>query len=1058
MSPGLNSTMTQLTIASATLLAGLAVAGAEPVEEASNFFERKIRPVLVDNCFECHGEKKQKGELRLDSIEAILAGGESGPALVPGQPEQSRLIKGVSYADPDFQMPPKKRLTERQVADLTLWIKQGAHWPSSPAGSAVAKSRTSDPAAKDQTWWSFQPIKRPTLPQLPQTSTNDTAAIDAFVLADLQKRNIEPNPRATKRELIRRAYFDLIGVPPTYEEVTAFETDKSPDAYERLLDRLLAMPQYGERWGRHWLDVVRFAQTTGYERDGEKPFAWRYRDYVIKAFNEDKPYDQFIKEQLAGDELPQVTNDSLIATGFFRLGVYDDEPADKQMAIFDEYDDYISTTGAAFLGLTLGCARCHDHKFDPIPQSDYYSLLAFFRGVRGYEAPKFTHDSAAFVPLADPDIVKRWHAELDARLKPVEEKLAVAKVTVETFRKSREQRQAELKKLQIEPGTATTDEASRSLTSKVASLKEELTQLDVETKSKSSELQKLQEEADKIRNDKAPWEWALAVKEKEGKPDPTHILVRGNPLSPAAEVQPAFLSAFDRPKPRMEEKAGTRHRLALAEWMASADHPLTARVMANRIWKHHFGRGLVRTTTDFGHAGALPTNQPLLDWLAAEFISNGWSIKNLHRMIMLSETYRRSSRADNEQAARIDPANDLLWRQNLHRLEAEAIRDTVLHVSGKLNLKPGGRGFFPRLAGEVIAGASRPGLDWETSSEDEESRRSVYTFIKRTMLAPSLQSFDYSTTDSPLGERPTTTVAPQSLVLLNDSFMQKQAAAFARRLTPHEGDGLAFQVRRAYQLALGRNPTQAELKLALDLVEKQSLGFEQLGHRITFRPDVPESIYNAYQDKLHAEDHLVGPRDGWSYFRGDWSRDYEGIRTVDRVRGPFALWTGGVIGDGVIRAKVMLHRAVEFASILFRASATNHIQSGYELALDARQQKLVLRRHTTNVTTLAEAPAPITAASHDLKIELLRGEIRVWLDDNLKPLIVATDMTINQPGSIGVRTWGAAVSLDKLSINANGETLDAIQTTSRTPEELRKQAIESLCLALLNLNELVYVD
>ena len=409
------------------LVANRGLNAAEASAEALTFFENKVRPILAENCFGCHGPDQQKGQLRLDSREAILMGGENGPALMAGQPDESRLIQTVRQSHPGSQTPPPKRLTDRQIGDLSEWVKLGAPWP---AGEQVSIRRPKLAAAiteKDRTYWAFQPIQRPSLPQIANRKSQIANPIDVFVLADLAKQDIQPNPPATRRELIRRAYFDLIGLPPTYEQVRAFEQDGSPDAYEELLDHLLSLSQYGERWGRHWLDVVRFAQSTGYERDAEKPLAWRYRDYVIKSFNEDKPYDQFIKEQLAGDELPNPTHDAIVATGFYRLGVYDDEPADKQMAVFEEYDDYIVTTGAAFLGLTLGCARCHDHKFDPIPQSDYYSLLAFFRGIRGYDGEKITLDSGGFVPLAETARVRDWQMELAAKLKPLDEKLAAAK-------------------------------------------------------------------------------------------------------------------------------------------------------------------------------------------------------------------------------------------------------------------------------------------------------------------------------------------------------------------------------------------------------------------------------------------------------------------------------------------------------------------------------------------------------------------------------------------------------------------------------------------------------
>jgi cytochrome c553 len=416
------------------------------------FFENKIRPLLADQCYSCHSVKaeKTKGGLRVDSLESLLKGGDSGPALVPGDAEKSLLIKAVRYVDPDLQMPPKgKKLSERQIADLTQWVKAGAPWPETDKAAVRPTKVSHEIAEKDRSWWAFQPIRRPE-PPLVTRKSQIVNPIDSFIRAELDAKHLKPNPPATKRELIRRAYFDLIGLPPTPEQIAAFEKDKSPDAWAQLIDHLLSLPQYGERWGRHWLDVARFAQSNGYERDGEKPESWRYRDYVVRAFNEDKPYDQFIREQIAGDELERVTFDSIIATGFHHLGVRDDEPDDKRMAEFDELDDMLSTTGSAFLGLTIGCARCHEHKFDPIPQADYYSLLSFFRNIRLYESPKYTLDSANYVPLAEPAKLAEWRSARDARVKALEDKVAAAKDEAEKKKlnqqiEGRERREASLR-------------------------------------------------------------------------------------------------------------------------------------------------------------------------------------------------------------------------------------------------------------------------------------------------------------------------------------------------------------------------------------------------------------------------------------------------------------------------------------------------------------------------------------------------------------------------------------------------------------------------------------
>ena len=996
------------------------------------FFESKIRPLLAEHCYSCHSAKaeKLKGGLYVDSLEGLLKGGDLGSALIPGDAEKSLLIKAVRYTDADLQMPPKgKKLSDRQIADLTRWVKAGAPWPETDKAIARPAKTTHEITEKDKSWWAFQPIRRPT--PVVSRKTQNVNPIDSLIHERLDEKKLKPNPIATKRELIRRAYFDLIGLPPTPEQVTAFEKDKSPDAWARLIDELLALPQYGERWGRHWLDVARFAQSNGYERDGEKPESWRYRDYVVKAFNEDKPYDQFIKEQIAGDELERVTFDSIIATGFQRLGVRDDEPDDKRMAEFDELDDVLATTGSAFLGLTIGCARCHDHKFDPIPQADYYSLLSFFRNIRLSEGAQHTLDSPNYVPLADPAKVAEWRASNEAKLKPLQEKLA-----------------------------ATKDEAEKK---------------------------KLTPQIESVKAERPPFEFALAVRERGLKPPPTHVLIRGNAGSPGPEVQPAFLKVLGSRKPSLAAPAtgatSTGRRRALAEWIASAENPLTARVMVNRIWQHHFGRGIVTTTSDFGRAGVLPTHPQLLDWLAAEFIENGWSIKRLHKTIMLSQTFQMSSRAENAKAGDLDPGNDLLWRQNLRRLEAEALRDTLLAISGRLNPKMGGRGFFPRLSGEVLAGQSRPGMDWEISSADELSRRSLYAYVRRTMSVPMLDAFDYSNTTSPLNERPVTTVAPQSLLMLNDAFMQQQAAAFADRLEkecgpvaadvrrrthdadgelqtppPHVGSYMEKFIQRGFQFAVGREPTRRERELSRDYINRQQKSFAALRTRLTFQPDVPTSLYIDYMGRLRPEQFLIGPQAGWSYHQGRWSAAYESIRSVERDRGPFAFTTAASFSNGFVEAKIFLHTACESAGLFFRATAKDNEAHGYEVALEPREQRIILRRHAGELTTLAQASAEIpTARSLPLKIQATDARIRVWLGDNAKPVIDFTDAKpLLASGQVGARAWGAALSIDNLVLRPDGAASVVVRDEELAPPERR--AREAFCLLLLNLNEVVYVD
>jgi hypothetical protein len=712
-------------------ISGSAAGAAEPRNpspEEVQFFEKSIRPLLVAQCLKCHGPEKQQAHLRLDSRVGMLQGGDSGAAIKPGEPDESLLIKAIRYEE--LEMPPDRRLDEREVDALVHWIKMGATWPNSEDAPLQLRQPGLSITERDREFWSFRPIARPPIPAVRNTSWARNE-IDQFVAARLEQDNLSPSTNATKRELIRRLYFDLLGLPPTYEQVEVFLADAMPDAYERLVDHLLSSPHYGERWGRHWLDVVRFAQSNGYERDNEKPLAWMYRDYVIRAMNADKPFDQFVCEQLAGDEFETKTDDSITATAFYRLGPWDDEPADKRQAEWDEYDEIVSTTGAVFLGLTIGCARCHDHKFDPIPQKDYYALTAFLRNIRRYGKDR-----------------SPTHYE------PDEAAILVS----------------------LPSGSGNT----------------------------------------------------LAVTERGATPPPTRLLIRGDSGNPGDEVQPSFVqvlcdpdeAAVPLPTPTKEAPSSGR-RTVFADWVTSPRHPLTSRVIVNRLWHYHFGRGIVETPNDFGRSGLRPSHPELLDWLATELVRRGWSLKAMHRLIVTSSTYRQASRADNPRAIRADPANRLLWRQNLHRLEAEAIRDSVLFASGSLNLKMAGRGIFPRLPAEVLATQSRPGSGWDDCPLAEQARRSVYIFIKRTLGVPILETLDFASPDTSAPARATTTIAPQALILLNSSFIEEQAKVFADRISRETKAEPKALVERAFQLALARQPTADECRVALDFLGRQ---------------------------------------------------------------------------------------------------------------------------------------------------------------------------------------------------------------------------------------------
>jgi hypothetical protein len=732
------------------LFAVAALAG-EPSAEQAQFFETKVRPILVENCQRCHGEKKQSGGLRLDSAAGLLAGGESGPAVVPGEPEKSPLVEAINYGG--LQMPPDARLKIEQVNLLTEWVKIGVPWPGSSDVALQPRKPGFVITDADRQWWSFQPVRRTAVPRIHNSEFRMQNAIDVFVEEKLKSNGLTPSAEADRHTLIRRLSFDLVGLPPTLDEAIAFENDNRPDAYERLVDRLLASPQYGERWARHWLDVVRFAQSNGYERDSEKPLAWRYRDYVIRALNQDKPYDQFLIEQLAGDELEPVTDDSLSATGYYRLGVWDDEPDDGKQAKADEFDDIVSTTASAMLGLTLGCARCHDHKFDPIAQEDYYSFTAFFHNIHLYGKV----------------------ADVVGGGQPVDKE--------GIFRK--------------------------------------LPSGDGET---------------------------LCVREHDEAPPKSFVYVRGNAHTPGKEVQPRFVEVLSQrkrdvaPQAQQELRPPTSHgrRLALAEWIASRENPLTARVAVNRLWQHHFGRGIVATPSDFGHTGTKPSHPELLDYLASEFVGNGWGVKRLQRQMVESAAYRQNSSAEcgmrntetHAGAATeiphsaiptphsIDPDNTLLWRQNLRRLEAEAIRDAVLAASGELNSQMGGRGVFPTLPPEVLAKQSRPGNGWDKSPVSQQARRSIYIFVKRTLGVPLLESFDAASPDTPIAQRSITTVAPQALIMLNSDFLNQQAAALARRIKSSACCDPSGQIEALYEYVLSREPSQREIDIALNFIQR----------------------------------------------------------------------------------------------------------------------------------------------------------------------------------------------------------------------------------------------
>jgi hypothetical protein len=686
-----------------------AVKESPPSAEEMAFFDKEVLPLLKANCYKCHADGKARGGLSLADRASLLKGGETGPAISLERPEDSLLLRAINHRD-ELKMPPASaaKLSQKEIDILTRWVKAGA--PGLPAQAIAIPKKGPDITEQDRSYWAYQPVKRPEVPVV-KDSTWAKNPIDAFILSRLEAKGLSPAAPADRLTLVRRAYYDLIGLPPTPEEVDAFVKDNTPDAYERLIDKLLASPHYGEKWARHWLDLVRYGETNGYEFDQPKPFIWRYRDYVIDAFNQDKPYDEFVREQIAGDLLGTVTAPSLIATGYFRVGQWDSGAADRVLQKYEVLDNILSTTGQVFLGMSLGCARCHDHKKDPILQRDYYRLLAFFHNISDPGAKK---SKSVMLSLQG--------QSQDIPLKDREEKIQVSCV--------------------VESGSAD-----------------------------------------------------------------THVLIRGNPQAKGDRVDPGFPEVLVEGKP----VAVTGGRSALAKWLTDPKNPLTARVMVNRLWQHHFGRGIVPTPNDFGKIGEPPTHPELLDWLASEFVAGGWKMKQMHRLLMTSNAYRMSSKA-NKKGLTIDPGNALLWHFNMRRLTAEEVRDSILAVSGRLNPKMAGQSIYPPIPKEVLAGQARPGAGWKTSPPQEAARRSVYVHIKRSLLVPILAQFDQADTDASCPVRFTTTVPTQALGLLNDEFSNEEAKVFAQRLMKEAPQGLEAQVSRAIRLTTGRIPGADEVK------------------------------------------------------------------------------------------------------------------------------------------------------------------------------------------------------------------------------------------------------
>lgn len=756
------------------------------LSDAERHFVDLAKPLLVSRCLTCHGTEKNDGGLRLDSRQSAIEGGDTGPAMVPGKPEESLIVVAVRHADDSLQMPPKEKLADREIAILERWIQDGAPWPATMAASVQSEEAVgdawSDPrnpivrifAGERLDLWSFAPVRHP---DVPTTARKDWAKqeLDHFVLASMEQDEITPAPPADSRTLIRRLYFDLTGLPPTSQQVADFEaaqqTHGDAEALNAAVDGLLDSPRFGEHFARLWLDVVRYSDSNGFDWDEFRPQAWRFRDYVIRSLNADKPFDRFIAEQLAGDELiegaPQneAEQDCLIATGYLRLGPYD-----NAAGLFNEQDrsraelleDLTETTAGAFLGLTFSCCRCHDHKYDPLSQADHYRLRAFFAATR------FADD----MPL---NLAKERSA--------------------------------------IEMHNDRIDSQAKVLRDKRDAIPE----------SEQAERELLQREISALDRQRLPYTHGLMMSDNADNVDATHIFFQGDHKSPRDAVAPGFLTAFD-PKPASitpsKNPNTTGRRLTLANWIGSSQNPLTARVFVNRIWQALMGQALVATPNDFGLAGSQPENDELLDWLAVEFMQQGWSIKHLVRTIVNSATYRQSPSFDTAHHGLRTP----------RRLSAEQLRDAMLMVSGLLTSKSGGPPIWPDLPKEVLV-ANPAFLDdnetrtkgWYPSPKDEQYCRSLFLVQKRNTRVPLLEMFDLPDNSTPCARRQVSTVAPQALMLLNSPLATESARSMATLVQQMAGADPKQQVQVAFEKALQRSPSEAELIACQRLLSEHSL-------------------------------------------------------------------------------------------------------------------------------------------------------------------------------------------------------------------------------------------
>lgn len=806
-------------------------------------YEQHVRPILKTNCFHCHGEGNElAGNLDLRLRRLVLKGGESGASVIPGDPDQSPLWLRVHQGE----MPPEeieKKLTPAERDVLRRWITAGAPTLREEPADADPNSYLTE---EERNFWAFQPV-RAVKPPAPQDRSRARTAVDYFILGTLDQQGLTFSPEADRRALIRRLSLDLLGLLPSPEDVNEFVQDSLPDAYERLVDRLLSSPHYGERWGRHWLDAAGFADSEGYNDSDElRPDAWKYRDYVIRAFNNDKPFDRFVQEQLAGDELvgrelKDLTPEQIecvTATGFLRMAPDGTAGGPEQDVARNEVvAKTVEIVSTSLLGLTIGCAQCHNHRYDPITQEDYYATRAVFEPALNWK--NWIAPAARRLSLYT-NADRKLAAEVETRAKQIDSQRAakqqefIQRTLQKELAKLPSELHESLRAARDTPRSKRTAEQKRLL-QKYPSVNVDAGSLYLYDKKAADELQKMAQEAAKVRSEKPREEFVRALWEPINKPPPkTFLFHRGMVDQPKQELAPRPIGILAAGQPAdfpVDDPSlpTTGRRLAFARWLTSDRNPLTARVFVNRMWMHHFGQGLVRTPNDFGYLGARPSHPELLDWLASEFMANGWSVKHLQRLLVTSTVYRQATLRRSDAEA-IDPDNQLYWRMPVRRIDAETLRDNLLSVSGRLNFNAFGPA-VPVMAdsvGQFVIGienlnAGRPGEVIPLNGE--EFRRSVYIQARRSRPLSVMDPFDLPRMEPNCAARSTSTVATQSLLLMNNEFVIDSASKFAERLFDVAGKNVVDQIRLAWQIAYSAEPSSAELSGAVQYVLDQSLHY-----------------------------------------------------------------------------------------------------------------------------------------------------------------------------------------------------------------------------------------